>query len=236
MLFGGVLAGIALSILIPSRIGDYGGRAAVAKAGKRASAMSASFVGNMLQLVVTMSLGAWGLLVFWGAWNYQSGIAFVAACFTLLLVFSLPWLVRKYSASRIWKQKRVMEFVAELQRYDSVKVGVCLLFTLLRFVVYSSQYVLLLWFFGIDVPIVKAYAGVSGAFALQALAPLPPPLGLAARTEIALLIWHPYSQNDIAIVAASFSLFVINLVIPSLAGAWVLFRTGIKNSKSIYKP
>jgi hypothetical protein len=65
---------------------------------------------------------------------------------------------------------------------------------------------------------------------LQTAIPLPPIVGLLARGEVALKIWGISSQNDLSILAATFTLWVINLIIPALIGLVFILRLNFLKS------
>ena len=67
-------------------------------------------------------------------------------------------------------------------------------------------------------------------FFVQASIPLPPVMGLLARGEIALFIWGFFSEDQVAILAATFTLFVINIAIPALFGMAFIVQANILKS------
>ena len=60
----------------------------------------------------------------------------------------------------------------------------------LRFSVYCMQLYLLLWFFGLELPLWRGLAGIAAIYLVQAGIPLPPGLNLVTRTELGLLLWN----------------------------------------------
>jgi hypothetical protein len=96
-----------------------------------------------------------------------------------------------------------------------------------RYAVYLGQYVLLIFFFGVTDQLVPAILGVSTLFFLQSNLPLPPALSVLARGEMAIFLWSVFSSNVLGIVAATFSLWIINLVIPSILGAMIISQADL---------
>jgi len=97
-------------------------------------------------------------------------------------------------------------------------------FAWLRYGLYSIQYYAILRFYGIDLPLDAALAGVGSIYLLQTAIPLPPVLALLARGEIALLIWGIWGANALSILAASYTLFVLNLAFPALLGLFYIVK------------
>jgi hypothetical protein len=70
-------------------------------------------------------------------------------------------------------------------------------------------------------------AGIATIFLVQASVPLPPAMGLLARSEIALFVWGFFTQDHVDILAATFSLFVINIAVPALLGLVFIVQVNI---------
>ena len=95
---------------------------------------------------------------------------------------------------------------------------------------YSVQFFFLLKFFGIDAPFLEALAGIATVFLVQTSVPLPPVMGLLTRGQVALFVWGFFGGNEISVLASTYSLFVINLVLPSLFGAVFILKTNVLKS------
>ena len=122
-----------------------------------------------------------------------------------------------------------------MRHYSARDLGVSLLLALCRYATYAAQYYLLLKFYGIGVDLPLAMAGIAAIFMLQASIPLPPVLGLMARGELALFIWGRFSNSPVDILAATFSLFVINLAIPAIFGLVFIARVNFARKLGIEK-
>jgi hypothetical protein len=127
--------------------------------------------------------------------------------------------------------KRFLKHFVVLKNYDSKTLSQALGFAFLRYSVYTIQYLLLLHFFGINVSLIDGISGIATIFILQTSIPLPPLLGLAVRSEIAILVWGVFSSNELSILAATFILWILNLIIPALFG--MVFIANINVLKSL---
>ena len=54
--------------------------------------------------------------------------------------------------------------------------------------------------------------------------------GLVARGNLAVYLWQQFGANDLSALAATFSLWVINLILPALIGTFLLLRVNIAQS------
>lgn len=238
--YSAILAGITVSLFTPNRIGEVGGRVLLVKPENNWKAVIATMVGSLSQLIILLSIGFLGAIFF--IFNYVQeefdGLAWMMSLGVVLVSILIYGFfnVQKFIpfAQKMpyyhWLKKRFSDLKV-LLHYDRSQLFIALLFSLFRYLTYSIQYFLILQFFGIDLPFFAAISGIATIFLLQTSIPLPPVVGLLARGEIALGIWGIFTDLSLSILAASFSLFVINLTLPALIG--VIFITKINVLKSL---
>lgn len=232
----GVLSGVTVSLFTPNRIGEYGGRILQVEARHNWKAVVATLVGSLSQQMVLLAGGLAGLaffasnylnvhpLFYWSLLGMGSGLVLILLLCFFHLPLLLPLLRRVVPSRRIWRQLLVLR---QFSRPALVRV---LSLAALRYATYTLQYYLVLRFFGIEPPAGSAMAGIVTIFLVQTSVPLPPLLGLLARGEIALMVWSVFTANQVSILAATFTLFIINLCLPALLGAGVIVKTNILKS------
>ena len=74
------------------------------------------------------------------------------------------------------------------------------------------------------------YAGIATIYLLQTIVPLPAIAGLLVRGSLAVFVWSSFGANEISSLAASFVLWIINLILPALIGTFSLFSVNITKS------
>ena len=241
----GILCGSTLGIVTPNRLGEYGGRVLYMNPEDNWKAVYATAVGNMAQMIVLLTFGWIGALVFFNAQLeiptlLTSGSIFLGiAGLTLLgmlyfnidivinLVNRLPFLRKIKARVRQWKAMQHLEI---LRSYDAKDLNKALVLGFLKYSVYTTQYLLLLYFFGIDVSVLYALAGITSIYLIQTSIPLPAFIGLVARGELALLMWSYYSDNPAHILGATFTLWLLNLLIPAIIGLILIYKVNILKS------
>jgi len=234
-----ILAGITVSLVTPNRIGEYGGRILMVKAKHNWKAVIATLVGSLSQLLMLLSFGLLGLIYFaahflevdqsvlYGAFFFGG----LAVLFMLIAFLNIDLFVAIAKRIPIAQRfRKYLKHVKVLKKYTTRELLTALLYAALRYSVYTFQYYLMLRFFGIDVPVLAAFSGIATIYLLQTSIPLPPIVGLAARGEIALYIWGFFSDETINVLAASYTLFLINLSIPALLGALFIVQTNVMKS------
>lgn len=234
----GVVAGVTISLFTPNRIGEYGGRILLVEARHNWRAVIATVVGSFSQLLVTWSFGLIALVFFlqhwapsdWvnmGIWIGLVGLG-VVICFAIF--FHLRGL-EKWTETRwgrlgrgVWKQLRV------LRRFHRKDLWSVLLYSGMRYGVYTLQYALMIWFFDDSVSLWVELTCISTLFLLQTGIPFPPLLGVLARGELAVLVWGAAGVDAWVALGASYGLFILNLIVPALLGAGVIVRINVMKS------
>lgn len=234
--FRAVAAGITLSLFTPNRVGDYGGRVLAVPAAHNWQAVMATMAGNMAQLIALLSGGLAGTLYylqtqaslpqllissFW--WLLVVGLLLV-----YIFYFNLNWLASWIQLLPLPKKWR--ERIAHLGQFNRRQLGAALLLAFARYGVYCLQYLLLTRFFGIDAPALAGLSGIAAIFLFQVTVPLPPVAALLARGEAALIIWGPFTDNELSILAATFGLFILNLAFPALLGMAFIVKINVLKS------
>ena len=234
-----IMAGVTVSIFTPNRIGEYGGRILLVDPKHNWHAVVATLVGSLSQLAALLTCGLIGLLYF--AWRFLEvellvlqGIMLLGISLLGLLFFSffnidlvIPVVKRLPLVQRFKKQ---LKFLRVLKKYSSRLLSKALGLSFLRYLTYSVQFFFLLQFFGINAPFLEALAGIATIFLVQTSVPLPPVMGLLTRGQVALFVWSFFEGNEISVLASTYSLFVINLVLPSLIGAIFILKTNVLKS------
>lgn len=231
-----VLAGTSFALFTPNRIGEYGGRLLFVRPENHWEAFLANVAGSFGQYLVILTGGVAGGIWFAGIqFGWSGQVQFQATALGLFVVAVLYYfyfniglivpLARKLPLLSRFANK--LRIVPILKGYSRKDLSAIWLWSLLRYVIYSTQYFLLLQFFGIKTGIFAGYAGIATIFLLQTVVPLPAVAGLLVRGNLALFIWSHFSPNDIGILAATFVLWIINLILPALFGTFSLTNVNI---------
>ncbi len=234
-----VLAGTSFALFTPNRVGEYGGRVLFVRPENQWKAVIANAVGSLGQYVVLLTAGAVGVVGLAGqmlGWSgYIQLAAFAIAVPLLMLLYYFYFNIRVVVplARRIpWLRRlkpyfRGAVFLEQIERRQLTGV---LVWSALRYAVYSTQYFLLLQFFGIKTGFWAGYAGVAIIFLLQTVLPLPALAGLLVRGSLAVFVWSHFGANNISSLAATFVLWIINLILPALLGTFSLYSVNITKS------
>jgi len=231
-----VLSGVSMAIMTPGRIGEYGGRLIGIHPENRPKAILANLISSLSQNIINIGLGLIMALFFFNTYKeIQQGVflslvfaSTMIVCGLLLAFFRIDLIdgLLAYLPQYKWIMK-VRNSVSSFSTIDNKILFFILGLSFIRYSVYLSQYVLLIFFFGVTDQFIPAILGVSTLFFLQSNLPLPPALSVLARGEMAIFLWSVFTTNVLGIVAATFSLWIINLVIPAIIGAIIISQANL---------
>ncbi len=235
--FKAILSGLAFALNTPNRIGEYGGRVLFIPEGKRVRAVSLTLAGSFSQLLVTLLLGSFGLFVLSGRIIASAEFSSLQIWITVLQVlvifitligfiiyFKLSWLVRV-----IEKIPGIQSYTRHIAVLEDMNVRLLLhvlLLSLLRFFVFIIQYNLMLQMMQVEMGWWYGFWTVSVLFLLLATLPTIALLELGLRWEYSIMLFGLFSANILGIYAAATGIWLINLVLPAMAGS--LFILGIR--------
>ncbi|MEO1416840.1 MAG: lysylphosphatidylglycerol synthase domain-containing protein [Bacteroidota bacterium] len=231
----GVLAGISLGIFTPNRIGEYAGRLMFLPKDQRWKGGITTWINRLNQMLITLGAGLGSLyglkdtlLDFevngWAPWTYLVMIAWIACISLAIFLFAHKWTLQHFPLPKIWKLTRSVRAAGESLAWDQL-LHVTLL-SLLRYTVFALQYIWLLYAFGFEGSMGMAWHMVTLVFLIKSLAPIASVAELGIREAVALTIMGYWAVSAPTILAATLSLYLINLVCPALVGLYFLIKKG----------
>lgn len=235
---------MAFSIVMPNRIGEYGGRLLFLEEGNRIRSVSLTLIGSLAQLIITLLLGMGGLIY---VQHYMTGLlqqqlsqALISAILYFVSFISILSLLFYFKVSLIikWLEKipalsRIKVYIEVLDAFSLQELFNILWLSFLRYLVFTLQYVWLLQVMQVEIGAVEGFVLISVLFLLLALSPTFALLELVVRQELSILIIGMVSANTIGIITASFGIWLINLVLPAMAGSLLLIGVKVFGNKTV---
>lgn len=234
-----VLSGVSLSLFVPNGIGDYAGRLVYMNEGNRLKSITLTLVGSMAQLIVTLTAGLAGLLYLKnGTWAQLdqfkglsaflvNGIIFMIGAGSLLLLiifFKLNWLTVMFEKiPLVHKYRFMVEYLETISRKDLTRI---LSLSVGRYCIFIVQYMAMLHIFNVQAGTADTIATIAVLFLVLAILPTIPVADLGMRGEAGLQLFGLLSLNKLGIIATTAGIWLINLILPAVAGS--LFILGIK--------
>lgn len=233
-----VLMGVSVSLITPNRMGEYLGRVAGIEPDQRGAGVITTLLGGLAQNLVTWSLGISAAIYFLNQYSslYESINVNYLYSLGLLIPFGygayfypkvIQRLVGKLLPNKgiFGKIQHALEILEAQQKLMLLRV---LLLSLLRYLTYTLQYVLLLYLLGVHCTLLECLFGISLIFFIQASIPLPAALGIVMRGNISVLVWGSICGAPVAGLAASYLLFIINFSLTSFLGVYYFFQSKLR--------
>ncbi len=242
--FKSVLAGCSITMLTPNRIGEYGGRILFLKEENRIKAISLNIASSISQLLITMVMGCAGLIYlrffshnnsnvlsvlpdFWG--NVLIYFSITATVLLFLLYIRLAWLVRLIE--KVPAFTKAVKHVTVLDEFSARELLKLLLLSLLRYLVFVLQYILLLQVMQVNIEWGLSFWLITVFYLVMAVAPTIGFLELPVRAKASMELMKLYSTNTLGIETAALSIWLINLVLPALIGSLLILSIKIVKEK-----
>ena len=233
-----VFCGLTLAVFTPNRIGEYGGRVFFLAPRKRILGLVAMGVGAVGQMVVTNILGAIAILWFihtyveMDFWLFYGicVLALVYCLFFLLLFFNISSLLAILNSIRLLK--RLRRFFRILARYHLKELIIVFAYSLLRFIAFTSQYCLVITLLIPDIPLFQMVMMIFILFFIQSALPSLDLLDVGVRAMTATYFFSFITTNEVAIMAATASVWFVNLIIPAILGSVFVFKLNFFGTRS----
>jgi hypothetical protein len=242
--FKSVLSGCSVTMLTPNRIGEYGGRILFIREENRIKAISLNIVSSISQLLITMIMGCAGLIFlryfshnnqnalsvlpdFWG--NVLIYFSITGTLILFLVYIRLGWLVSLIE--KIPAFNKITRHIKVLDEFSASQLLTILSLSLLRYLVFVLQYVLLLQVMQVEIETGLSFWLITVFYLLMAVAPTIGFLELPVRAKASVELMKLYSSNTLGIETAALSIWLINLMIPALIGSLLILGIKIVKEK-----
>ena len=237
-----VLAGISVSVFLPNRVGDYLGRVFVLKKADRIQATLATILGSMAQLLTTLLFGLVSLAFFLPRWISLdstlnrwalSGLIFsivLAMAFLILsyLNFAVFSEIIRRVSGRVYN--KIARYAQVFSWYNMKELLFVLFISILRYLVFSLQFYVLLRIFRVPVDYLHAMMVIGLIYLLMSIIPTIALSEIGVRGSVSLYVFSLFFADGAGelltrhIVAASSALWLLNLALPAVLGILFIFR------------
>jgi len=249
--FKAVLTGVAVSSFTPNRVGDYFGRVFILEKANRIEGIFITILGSMSQLLVTFIAGT-SCIFFLFLGHHETLLTYFnipAYLYTYFLwgggvlilglnvLFVLLFLNISLLSSVAGKFKgKVLEklrsYILVLSAYSVRELLGIILLSTSRFLVFSVQLFLLFRAFSIELPFIHGMIIIGVIFFAITMIPTVAITELGIRGSVSLFLIGIYygspfempASTVMGVVAASTSLWLINLALPALVGGVFVFN------------
>ncbi|MFO0358141.1 MAG: lysylphosphatidylglycerol synthase domain-containing protein [Sphingobacteriaceae bacterium] len=229
-----VYAGICIGNLAPGRATEFLAKIHFFKAENKLTVTVLHFVNGMFQLSITIFFGVLSLFIRSVTSNEPSSLLHVASI-TLSIIVMLVFILILFNINRFvgWMYKRFnRDNYEELKPIVwSKKLLIQLFgFSIIRFWVFTFQFVLLLFIFKTEANYIHLFASIFIYFLFTTIIPMFSVIEAAVRTAIALIVFSDLGISNSGLAIVAILLWLINIVLPSVVGYMVLLKENLNFS------
>jgi hypothetical protein len=223
-----VLSGVSVAIITPARLGEFAGRIVRLKPELRFQGFVCSVTGSISQLSVTLLAGisAFPFLIFryTDFMNQYPPFLFYLLCFIcllsclliLLFYFGLPVIEKRLLKYRLFKKS--IKKLDVIKHYNFRTLLIILSLSILRYIIFTGQYFLMFHVLDLTVPLPDFLVLMNTVFLVSSFIPSFSLGEVFTRGSVLVwvfgLIFFPAEK----LLTISFIIWLINLVLPGLAG------------------
>ncbi|WP_044402078.1 lysylphosphatidylglycerol synthase domain-containing protein [Lacinutrix sp. Hel_I_90] len=218
------LGALTASLFTPNRIGEYGAKAIYYAKPYRKKVLLLNLISNVMQMGITVLLGCIGFWLFTSKYalniDYLKALRLIIICLVIsfLFVFGLKKIRYKIKGFPI---EKIKVFLKNL----SLKLKVLgVLFSFIRYAVFSFQFYFLLTLFGVPLAYYDAMIIVTTLYLLASVIPSLFLLDVVIKGSVAVYLFSFTGVNEFTVLCVITLMWLLNFVIPSLFGSYYVLR------------
>ena len=230
-----IFSGITVSAFTPNRIGEYGGRVFCLDYADRIQAVLITVIGSMAQLITTIIFGSIGL-IFLPLYSSEFFkmievidfaypimiFLFVLLDILLIIVFFNVSLFSNM-LSKISFLHKYDKYIKVFSFYNTSDLSKVILYSIARYVVFTTQFFILLILFNVNVNYFDAIILIMTMLLVISVIPSIAITEIGIRGSVAIFLFGLVSSNTSGILSAAFFMWLINLLLPALIGTVFIF-------------
>ncbi len=219
-----VMRGMASTLLMPSRSGDFIGKLYGVPREHWTAGFALSGVGNMLQLSQTLLWGSVSLIWYLTHTSVIEQLHFGSSRPMLtgmvLLALLIFVIFRRYK-NRIKKTQAYQTCLSAIQTVRSLPSSVLVKVTVLsalRYFIFITQYFLIFYALGADILWSQVLLAQSAIYLCLAILPHTMIMDIALRAPLSVMMYAVFGQSAAVVLLAAYSLYFLNILLPALIG------------------
>jgi hypothetical protein len=234
-----VLSGLAFSINTPNRIGEYFGRILYLDKSNRIKGATYSILSGLSQLNITLLTGFFALLYmnyFIIYENTMTGIFELVAhkeIIWLLALICILFMAMYFFYGRVISRllrmnifKKLLGSFNQVYLVSSTVKSKLLFLSLIRYILFTSQYLLLLNVLGVNFEYHMGYVLISLIYLIMAIIPTIAFAELGIRGKVALYVAGNFTNQLLGLAAGTVILWFLNIIVPAIVGTFFIWKFG----------
>ena len=223
------LGSLTASLMTPNRIGEYGAKAMYYKKEHRKRIVLINLIGNMTQMAATCVFGIVGLS-FFTLNNPTVMLPFKPIIITILAIGILALVLCLILKKRIrihgYTLQKLTHFIIDFLRN---RVYLTMLYSCLRYLLFSFQFYYLLTVFQVDITYLNAMATITTMYFLASIIPSIFIFDAIIKGSIALYLFSFLGISELVVLSIVMIMWLLNFVLPSMFGSFYVLNYKLPN-------
>ncbi len=213
--------GITMGLLTPNRIGEIPSRAWLLNNNLFKEITLKTSVASFAQLIMTLLVGVMGFAFTYSDYHLKINPVIIVV---LLIVFTLFLLLVYFKVNKLevllnkityFRKKQVFNALSDFSTVELINI---FLLSLIRYLVFSIQFYLVLIAFNIPLVSVNNILLIPVCFMLASFIPSILISEIGIRGAVAVFVFGTITNMEFQIIMASILLWMINVALPALIG------------------
>ncbi len=218
------LAALTASLFTPNRIGDYAAKTVYFSKRFHKKVLLLNLLSNMAQMATTSFVGIIGVMFFVTIYNPE--ISYYKIGKLLFIVISLiafGWFIiaNKQINIRGFSLKKITQFIKSIPLTTHINT---LLFSVIRYLIFSFQFYFLLTIFGSHITYPDAMVIITSMYFLASIVPSIFIFDVVIKGSIAVYLFTFANVNSLVVLSIIMSMWLLNFVLPSLIGSYFVLN------------
>ncbi|NQY05899.1 MAG: hypothetical protein HRT68_06770 [Flavobacteriaceae bacterium] len=212
------------SLFTPNKIGEFGAKAIYFAKQFRKRILLLTFLGNLVQLLITLVFGLIGLVFFIKFYSLEIPFEKVyKPIIGLLLIIGLFYFRNRENRFTIkgFSFKKMGDFIRSIPTHKRVEV---IAYSVIRYLIFSHQFYFLAVLFQLPITYTEAMTGISCMYLISSAIPMLFFLDVVVKGSVAVWIFGFIGIDEILILSIITISWIFNFVLPNFIGSYFILN------------
>ena len=227
------LGALTASLFTPNRIGEYGAKAIYYLPTKRKKIMFLNLISNMTQMSITLILGCLGLVFMHLKFDLEVDF-YKALKLILIMVFIGTFVIFGVTRNRFKiKGFGLDKLKRSIRQLSKVIIAYAFGLSLLRYMIFSFQFYVLLKFLGVEVSYFNAMIVITSMYVISSIIPSIFIFDVIIKGSVAVYLFSIVGVNEFTTLSIITIMWLLNFVLPSIFGSFYVLNFNLPKTEDL---
>lgn len=215
------LASHTVAFITPHRVGEFGAKAMYYPKSLRPQVLTATAMGNLAQLCATLFIGLVGVIAFISTYTLPELRSIASPVFgtSILIALVLIWAAK--TSLHGFSLERLKVRIVAIPREILIRTFG---YALMRYMMFSVQFYLLLRVFGANLGFVEGMALIATTYLVASMLPVLNVFDVVVKGSVAVFVFGFAGIDGLLLIYVTTLMWLLNVVLPCLPGSWFVIR------------